>query len=412
SGGGRFLGRTVAEVIGKDDTELFSPETARAIMEGDRRIMATGETQTYEDVGTAAGVTRTYLSTKGPYRDAQGTILGVIGISRDISERKRAEERFRLVVESAPSGMLMINREGRIVLVNAQTETMFGYGRGELLGQPVELLVPDRFRDEHPAYRAGFFANPTVRAMGTGRELSGRRRDGSEFPMELGLTPIDMAEGLFVLSAIADITERKRAEETRARLAAIVELSDDAILSKDLDGTILTWNRGAEKMFGYAAAEVVGRSILLLVPPERPGEVPAILARLRRGERLENYETVRLRKDGSRIEVSLNISPMPDATGRVTGASVIGRDLTTRKGSGRRLEAVHAVASALASSASLLEAAEPVLRTVGKTLRCDLGVLWEVDAAADVLRCAGVWHPPGIEGTAFERFNRQITFAR
>src|SRR5262249_41927742 len=159
-----------------------------------------------------AGVTRTYLSTKGPYRDASGTIVGVIGISRDITERTRAEERFRLVVESAPSGMLMVNREGRILLVNAQTEKMFGYDRREVLGPPVELLMPDRFRGDHPAYRAGFFANATSRAMGGGRELCGRRQDGSEFPVEIGLTPIMMAEGLFVLSAIVDISERKRAE--------------------------------------------------------------------------------------------------------------------------------------------------------------------------------------------------------
>src|SRR5262249_53169583 len=152
------------------------------------------------------------------------------------------------------------------------TETMFGYGRGELLGQPVELLLPDRYRGEHSVYRAGFFANPTTRTMGGGRELYGRRRDGSEFPVEIGLTPIDMVDGLFVLSAIADITERERAEEMRSRLAAIVESSEDAILSKDLDGIILTWNRAAEKMYGYAAAEVVGRPILLLVPPERAGE--------------------------------------------------------------------------------------------------------------------------------------------
>src|SRR5262249_27358144 len=355
----------------------------------------------YEDVGTAAGVTRTYLSTKGPYRDAQGNVLGVIGISRDISERKRAEERFRLVVESAPSGMLMIDREGRIVLVNAQTETMFGYGRGELRGRPVELLMPARFRGEHPAYRDGFFANPTMRAMGGGRELYGRRRDGSEFPVEIGLTPIDMAEGLFVLSAIADITERKRAEETCVRLAAIVELSEDAIFSKDLDGIILTWNRAAEMMYGYAAAEVVGRPILLLVPPERADEVPAILEQLKRGERLENYETVQLRKDGTRIEVSLSISPMPDATGRVTGASVICRDITTRKQSERRLAAMHAVTCALARSASLAEAAASVLRTVGETLHCDLGVLWRMDAAADVLRCAQVWHAPSVESAEF-----------
>src|SRR5262249_56874942 len=143
--GARFLGRTVAEVIGKDDTELFSPETARLIMEGDRRIMATGAVQTYEDVGVAAGVTRTYLSTKGPYRDAQDNVIGVIGISCDITERKRAERRFRLVVEAAPCGMLMINRQGRIVLVNALTEKIFGHSRRELLGQPVELLLPGRF---------------------------------------------------------------------------------------------------------------------------------------------------------------------------------------------------------------------------------------------------------------------------
>ena len=410
--GARFLTKTVAEVIGKDDTELLLPETARAFIAGDRRILATGEVQTLEEVGTAAGVTRTYLATKGPYRDAQGNVIGVIGISRDITERKRSEERFRLVVESAPSGMVMIDREGRIVLVNAPAEEMFGYDRGELLGRPVELLVPDRFRGGHPAYRAGFFANPGARAMGVGRELHGRRRDGSEFPVEIGLTPIEMADGLFVISAIADITERKRAEETRSRLAAIVESSEDAILSKDLDGLILTWNRAAEKMYGYSAAEVVGRPISLLVPPERAGEVAAIRERLQRGEHLENFETVRCRKDGTRIEVSLNISPMPDATGRVTGASMIASDITARKRSERRLATVHAVSTALARSACLGEAAAPVLETVGDTLRCDLGVLWEVDAAADVLRCAGVWHLPGLEATAFERFSRQITFAK
>jgi PAS domain S-box-containing protein len=410
--GARFLGKAVAEVIGQDDTQLFSPQTAQAIMAGDQRILATGEIQTYEDVGAAAGVTRTYLSTKGPYRDAQGNVLGVIGISRDISHRKRAEERFRLVVESAPCGMLMINRDGRIVLVNALTEKLFGHSRGELLGQPVELLVPDCFRAGHAASCADFFADPTTRVMGVWREVCGRRRDGSELPLEVRLTPIEMADGRFVLSAIVDISQRKRAEATRARLAAIVASSEDAILSKDLDGIILTWNRGAEKMYGYAAAEVVGRPILLLVPPERVAEVPAILEQLKRGERLENYETVRLRKDGTQVEVSLNISPMTDVAGRVTGASVIARDITTRKRSERRLAAVHAVTSALADAASLEEVAGSVLQTLCETLRCDLGVLWRPDAAAEVLRCAEVWHAPGIEVTAFKRFNLQITLAR
>jgi PAS domain S-box-containing protein len=410
--GAGFLGKTVAEVISQDDTQLFTPETARAIMEGDRRVMATGEVQTFEEFGTAAGVTRTYLSTKGPYRDAWGTVLGVIGISRDISERKRAEERFRLVVESAPSGMLMINREGRIILVNAQTEKMFDYNRGELLDQPVELLLPDRFRGDHPAYRAGFFANATARAMGGGRELRGRRRDGSEFPVEIGLTPIMLAEGLFVLSAIVDISERKRAEDTRSRLAAIVESSEDAIFSKDLEGIILTWNRAAERMYGYTAAEIVGRPIVRLVPPERAGEVPAILEQLKRGVRLENYETVRLRKDGTRIDVALSISPMTDEAGRVTRSSVIARDITAHKRGERRLAAEHAVTRALASSSNLEDAAAKVLQTVGETLGCDLGVLWEVGVCHGALRCVAVWHPPGLEVTEFEEHSRQIAFAR
>ena len=150
-------------------------------------------------------------------RDEAGDLRGFAVVMRDISERKRAEEKFRLVVESAPNAMVMVDRTGRIVLVNAQTEKLFGYGRGELLGQSVELLVPERFRGAHPDHRAGFFAHPEARAMGVGRDLSGRRKDGSEFPVEIGLNPIATDEGLLVLSAIVDITERRRAEEELRR---------------------------------------------------------------------------------------------------------------------------------------------------------------------------------------------------
>src|SRR5262249_11711912 len=158
-----------------------------------------------------------------------------------------------------PNAIVMVNAEGSIVLVNSRAEQTFGYSREELVGRPVELLVPERFRAEHPGLRAGFFASPSARPMGAGRDLYGRRQDGSELPVEIGLTPIQTSEGLHVLAAIADITERKRAEGARSRLAAIVESSEDAILSKDLDGVILTWNRGAERIYGYPAGEVVGR---------------------------------------------------------------------------------------------------------------------------------------------------------
>src|SRR5205085_1886995 len=135
---------------------------------------------------------------------------------------------------------------------------MFGYRRGELLGQSLELLLPERFRGKHPDYRTGFFAQPEARAMRAGRDLYGRRQDGSEFPVEIGLNPIQTEDGLLVLSAIVDITERKRAEETRLYLAAIVESSEDAIVSMTLDGIITSWNKGAERILGYTAEEVIG----------------------------------------------------------------------------------------------------------------------------------------------------------
>jgi PAS domain S-box-containing protein len=135
------------------------------------------------------------------------------GICMDVTKRKLAEEKFRLVVEASPSAVVMVDQHGRIALVNTQTERMFGYHRDELIGQSVEVLVPQRFRDNHPMYRAGFLQQPRVRSMGAGRDLFAVRKDGSEFPVEIGLNPIESSEGLFVLSAILDISERKRAEQ-------------------------------------------------------------------------------------------------------------------------------------------------------------------------------------------------------
>jgi two-component system sensor kinase FixL len=139
------------------------------------------------------------------------------GVALDITLRKQAEERFRLVVEAAPNAMVMINGEGKIELANAQTEAVFGYTRQELVGHPVEMLVPERFRSQHPGYRGIYQANPTARAMGAGRELFGRRKDGSEVPVEIGLKPIYASEGLFVLASIIDISQRREAELELAR---------------------------------------------------------------------------------------------------------------------------------------------------------------------------------------------------
>ncbi len=139
-------------------------------------------------------------------------------LQEEIHERKRAENRFRTIVEAAPSATVMVNQSGTIVLINSLTETLFGYSRDELVGKTVDILVPERFRGPHPSYRGKFFEDPKTRSMGSGRDLFGRRRDGSEFPVEIGLNPIETPDGLMVLSAIVDITERKRADEELRRV--------------------------------------------------------------------------------------------------------------------------------------------------------------------------------------------------
>jgi PAS domain S-box-containing protein len=152
-----------------------------------------------------------------PRRDLVGHVVGFLLIAKDISEEMRAaraEEKFRGLLESAPDAMVIVNKRGDIVLINSQTETLFGYTREELLGQPVELLVPARLRDKHPDHRSHYFTEPRVRPMGTGPEIYGMHKDGHEFPVEISLSPLETEEGLLVNGSIRDVTDRKRAERT------------------------------------------------------------------------------------------------------------------------------------------------------------------------------------------------------
>jgi PAS domain S-box-containing protein len=276
-------------------------------------------------------------------------------------------------LETIPDAMVAVNADGIILQVNSQTEELFGYAHGKLIGQEIELLVPQRFRVQHQGHRASFATSPKTRRMGAGLNLKGRRRDGSEFDVEISLSPVPTEDGMVVLSAIRDISDRKRIEEElrqahqelnrrttqeigkyRARLASIVDSSEDAIISKDLDGTITAFNRGAQKMYGYTSDEVIGKNISLLTPPDRPDEIPKILARIRRGEYITHYESVRITKDGRRLAVSISISPIRDDAGKIVGASAIARDFTEQKRAeehlrqAQKMEAVGRLAGGLA----------------------------------------------------------------
>src|SRR5260370_5326228 len=193
------------------------------------------------------------------YKDARGNVLGVFAAARDITGRKKAEERFRAVLEAAPDAMVIVNKDGRIVLVKAQTENLCGYGREELLGKPVEMLVPQRFRGAHPAHRTGYFAKPTAGPMGAGLDLYGQRKDGSEFQIEISLSPLETEEGKQVSSTIRDITLQKQASQyarslIEASLAPLDTISPEGNITDLNEATANVTGPPREKLIAPAFA--------------------------------------------------------------------------------------------------------------------------------------------------------------
>ena len=291
------------------------------------------------------------LSSVALLRDEDGNGLGWVIINRPITEQESVEEHFHMAVKAAPNAIVMVDQSGAIILVNPKAEEYFGYTQDELVGGNVDKLVPAQYTSTHARHRAKFIADPQMREMGVGRELHAVRKDGSEFPVEIGLAPVRTPAGLFVLATIVDITARKQAEE-HFRLA--VESAPNAILLVDESGTIILLNSMAEKYFGYPSSELIGKSMDRLVPQRFESKHPKHRANFFINPQSREMGTGRdlyaLRKNGTEFPVEIGLAPIESHNQTLVLATIV--DITDRKQAEEELRRLNRELDAFAHSVS------------------------------------------------------------
>jgi len=254
------------------------------------------------------------------------------GIQQETRALEESEARRQALLDSALDCIISTDDQGKIIDFNAAAERTFRVSRSAVLGKDLlDTILPADLRDRYRSELLTVSVSAGIDVLGNRLETRALRSDGTEFPAEITITTVSVNKTPIFIIYVRDITARKRAEEAVVWLAAIVESSRDAIIGKDLSGKITSWNKSAQLMYGYTAEEVIGKSILLLVPPDRSQEVCKVLDELRAGRRLENFETVRIARNGKRLIVSLTISPVLDAYGTVIGGSIIARDISDRQ---------------------------------------------------------------------------------
>lgn len=308
----------------------------QAFAEGVRAVLTGAKSEFSLEYSCDARSGQQWFSAKAlPFPDRR--LGGAILIVENISRHKRLEHRFRQALESAPNAIVMVDESGIILVVNRQTELAFGYPRAELLGQPVELLTPERFRAGHVDFRQAYLNAPVSRPMGLGRELFGLRKDGTEFPVEIGLGVIEDEDGVIILSSIVDISERRRLNQ---RFRQAVESAPNAIVMINASGTILMVNLLTERFFGYSRAELVGLPVEVLVPERFRAAhigfresffVDPVTRPMGAGRDLYG-----LRRDGSEFPIEIGLSVIDDQDGILVLSSIV--DITERNNATNKLK--------------------------------------------------------------------------
>src|SRR5262252_1239411 len=316
----------------------------------------------------------------------------------------------RTFLDSALDCIITMDATGRVQEFNPAAERVFGFTRSEAVGKELaELIIPPRLRERHRQGLAHYLKTGEGPLIGKLIEIGALSRDGSEILIALAINATQINGSPIFTAYLRDVTERKRAEETSRRLAAIIESSGDAIISKDLDEIVTSWNKEAERLFGYGGDEIIGKPITVLVTPDRRNEELGIIEQLRKGERILRYQTVYLRKDGTTLDVSLAVSPIKDETGNIIGASKITRDITERVRTERRRTTQYAVTNLLAASWTLAEVATELLEAMASSGEWAYAAIWTYDEAARGLRCRNVWHEASERVKKFSDLSLVIT---
>ncbi len=337
AGAQAMFGFTAAEAVGQDFVALVTPDEAAAPV---REVLQ--QSWALEPVAREAVFRRkdgTLLHASLAHK-AMGPGVSEAALlfttARDITHLKTerdaqlVEARFGRVLESTPDAIVIVNSAGRIVYVNSQAEQVFGYRREDFVTQPVEMLLPERLRHVHGTHRGSFFARPHTRAMGAGLELFGRRRDGTEFPVEISLSPLETEAGTLVMSAIRDATNRKRAEQ---KFRDLLESAPDAMVIVNREGRIVLVNSQTVALFGWERDELLGQPVEMLVPERfrqrHPGHRGDYFGRPKMREMGAGLELHGRRKDGTEFPVEISLSPIETEEGTIVSSAI--RDVTERK---------------------------------------------------------------------------------